>query len=86
MDEMEKEWFEHEVKFTINGRETSDRELIVLIPLRYADLFEGHEFRSKEHFSRALMYAGVANEAFYYNRPWVMEANERALKRLLEIK
>lgn len=78
--------FDKEIKFTINGRETSDREYHVLIPFRYADLFEGHEFRSKEHFSRALMYAGCANEAFYYNRPWVMERDERSLKRLLDIK
>ena len=78
--------YHKEVNFKINGRETSDEKLLVTIPERYADLFEGYDFGSKEHFSKALMYAGCANEAFYYDRWWLVQQNERSLRNILGIK
>ena len=80
---------EFEVKpicFTIAGQERSDEYYMVAIPTRYQDLFEGHDFPSLEIFKRALMHAGVANEAFYYNRPWIQEDAEKSMKRCLAAK
>jgi hypothetical protein len=81
-NEATREWEERPVRFTIAGRQTSDEDMLVQIPMEYADLFEGHEFPSMERFSKALMHAHVAEEA--YGRPWVAEEAERSLKRCLE--
>ena len=68
------------INFKINGEEFTDKQLLVCIPERYADLFEGNEFHSDEQFSRAIMYAGCAREALIYKCPWKFEEYDRCLK------
>ena len=85
-NEETKEFEDAPIRFTIAGEERSDDYYLVSIPARYAELFEGHDFPSLEIFKRALMHASVANEASYYNRPWVQEDAEKSMKRCLEVK
>ena len=75
--------YDREIHFKINGRDWTDDRLLVSIPSRYADLFEGVNFPSKDLFSRALMFANCAEEAIYYKMDWVYEQDERDLKSLL---
>ena len=75
--------FGNEVKFKINGKETSDEKMLVLIPARYKKLFEGHDFADVHDLSMALMHANCAAEAFYYNRPWKVQEYENDLKAVL---
>lgn len=75
--------FDREIGFTVNGRETSDERLLVSIPRKYADLFEGHIFKDMHDLSMALMHASCADEAEYYNRPWKVEEYEHDLMMVL---
>lgn len=75
--------YDREIRFTVAGRATSDENLLVSIPVRYADMFEGHSFNTMHDLSMALMHASCAAEAFYYNRPWKAEEYEGDLKRVL---
>lgn len=75
----------NEIRFTVSGRQTSNDELMVLIPRRYADLFDGHEFKDMHELSMALMHASCAEEARDYNRPWKVQEYEGDLKRTLNI-
>ena len=84
-NEETKEFEEVEVKFTIGGKEWSDERLMVAIPVHYRDLFENHDFPNMEIFRRALMYASCANEARYYNRPWITQRDEISLRKCLEL-
>lgn len=72
-----------EISFKVAGNETSDERLLICIPRRYADLFEGAEFEDMHHLSMALMHAGCADEARYYNRPWKVQEYEGDLMRTL---
>lgn len=74
------------IRFTVAGQERSDEYYMVMIPARYQDLFEGHDFPNLEIFRRSLMHASVASEAFEYRRPWVQEDAERSMKKCLELK
>lgn len=69
--------------FKINGKTYTDDDLLVCIPSHYKPLFEGHEFPNRELFSRALMFAGCAAEARYYNRMAACERDEAELDRVL---
>lgn len=71
------------VNFTVNGRQTTDEEMIVVIPERYKDLFEGHAFESMHDFSMALMFAGCAFEAWIAGSAWKVYQCERDLKSVL---
>lgn len=73
-----------EIKFTVAGRETSNEDLMVLIPSEYKALFEGHNFKDMHDLSMALMHASCASEARDYNRPWKVQEYEGDLKRVLE--
>lgn len=73
------------LRFKIAGIDKTDDDYLVSIPLHYASQFEGHNFPTLDIFRRALMYAGVANEARYNNRPWIVQQNEISLKKCLEI-
>lgn len=79
-----KQFEEKPIKFKINGIESSDEDYLVSIPTRYVQLFEGHDFPSLEIFRLALMFASCASEAYYYNRPWVVEQDERSLMECLK--
>lgn len=70
--------------FQINGIDRTEDDYLVLIPRRYKDKFEGHNFPTLEIFRQALMFANCANEAHYYNRPWVWEQDERCLAECLK--
>lgn len=83
-NEATRDWEERPVRFTIAGRQTSDEDMLVRIPEKYVEMFEGHQFPTMHLFSMALMHAHVAEEAGYYGRPWVAEDAERSLKRCLE--
>ena len=73
------------VNFKIAGKSWTSDDMLVVIPCRYKELFEGHSFRDKETFSRALMFASCAAEAWYYDRNWVAERDERSLKEVLAL-
>lgn len=75
--------YDREIRFKIGEREWSDDKLMVCIPRRYADMFEGKHFKNKEHFSRCLMFASCAAEAYYYDRPWIQQRDELSLKEAL---
>lgn len=72
-----------EIFFKIDGEETSDKTLLVSIPSRYADMFEGYNFRDAKHLSQALMFVGCANEAFNYRNPWKLADYEDCLRNCL---
>lgn len=74
-----------EVRFSIAGRETSDDELLVLIPSQYKDWFEGHNFKSMHDLSMALMHASCAAEVSYYRRGWKVEEYEQDLRHVLAL-
>ena len=76
--------FDREIHFKIGNRDWTDESLMVCIPYHYADLFEGAAFKDKDHFSRALMFASCAAEARYYDRPWIVERDERSLMECLK--
>jgi hypothetical protein len=69
--------------FTVANKTYTDEDLLILIPIHYKDLFEGHAFRDMAHLSRAVMFANCANEARYYRRPWLVEQNEKELQHQL---
>ena len=75
--------FDREIHFKVEGRETSDERLLVLIPRQYADLFEGHEFHTRYDFDLALMNAHCADEAQCYGWDWRKEEYERELRWVL---
>lgn len=76
---------DREIYFTIDGRLTSDERMLVLIPRKYADMFDGHVFKTMHDFSMALMHASCAAEAEYYRRPWKVEEYENDLRNVLAI-
>ena len=84
-NEKTEQWEDRPIHFTVNGVDRPDEWYNIMIPRRYLELFENHNFPSKDVLSRALMHAGCANEAYYYNRPWKVEEYERALKKCLEL-
>lgn len=55
--------FDREIKFTIAGKETSDERLLVSIPRKYADDFEGRKFPTRDAFNVAIMFAHAADAA-----------------------
>lgn len=72
------------IRFTIDGKEWTDDQLLVAIPHRYADWFDGASFKSRTVFNRALMFASCAAEAVYYGRDWLVERDEAELKRCFD--
>ena len=72
------------VTFKVAGKVTSDDQLLIMIPRRYRDMFEGCEFLDMHELSMAVMHASCANEARYYNRPWKVEEYEHDLMRVLK--
>ena len=84
-NEITKEWEDSPIHFQIAGVDKTDDDYLVSIPAHYVPKFEGHNFPSLEIFKRALMFAGCANEARYYNRPWIVERDERCLEKCLEL-
>ena len=72
--------YDREIHFKIGDRDWTDNKLMVCIPSRYADMFEGVRFKNKEQFSRALMFASCAAEAVDYKRPLIVERDEISLR------
>ena len=60
---------DREISFTIGGRRFTPDNLMVCIPQRYADKFDGREFEDMHEFSMALMFASSANESAFYGDP-----------------
>ena len=75
----------HEVHFKIAGEDKTDKQLFVIIPSRYVDLFEGVNFPSIDLFSKAIMYAECAVEAFNYRCMWKFEDHDWSLKKVFAI-
>lgn len=71
------------IHFMVEGRKTTDEDMLVSIPSQYADEFDGHEFETMHDLSMALMHAGCAAEAAYYRRPWKVEEYEKDLRAVL---
>lgn len=71
------------IHFKIGDRDWTDDTLMVCIPCRYADMFDGVCFKNMAQFSRALAFASCAAEAFYYDRPWLVVRNENSLRECL---
>ena len=71
------------IHFMVEGRSTSDEDMMVSIPRQYADEFEGRNFETMHDLSMALMHASCAAEATYYRRPWKVEEYENDLKAVL---
>ena len=71
------------INFTIAGKAWTDDDLMVVIPSRYREMFEGHNFKTMHDFDLARMFASCADEAWYYNKPWRAEDDERSLRRVL---
>ena len=67
------------VSFRVNGRKTTDEDLLVLIPVEYKPMFEGHNFPDMHTLSMALMHANCAAEARYYGRLFKVEEYENDL-------
>ena len=79
-----KEFENKPIHFQIADVDRTDDYYNVLIPYYYVNMFEGHSFPSLEIFKQALTFANCANEARYYNKPWIVKENERCLKKCLE--
>ena len=80
-----RKWEDKPIHFKIGAVDKTDDDYLVSIPAHYVELFEGHDFPSLEIFRRALMFANCANEARYYNKPWLTERDERSLRECLEL-
>lgn len=72
------------VTFKIAGADKSEDDMMVVIPQRYKEQFDGHDFPSLEIFRQALMFANCAAEARYYNATWRVEQDERCLAECLK--
>lgn len=71
------------VNVIINGKAYQTDDLCVNVPDKYADMFEGHNFKDMHTFSMALMFANGAQEAIFHDAPFIFMKNDRALKAAL---
>ena len=63
----------------IGDKNYSMNDLLVVIPEQYSDIFRKVRFANMGEFSRALMFARCAEEARFYNKPWLQRENEISL-------
>ena len=59
-----------EVRLFVGEDEYTSGQLLVVIPNRYKDLFDGARFEDMHHLSQALGAARIAQEARRYDNPF----------------
>jgi hypothetical protein len=73
------------IKFKVNGKYTNNEEMGIVIPERYAHLFNNHNFKDIHNLSMALMFANCAFEAMVYNNNFKLREHENNLKNIMEV-
>ena len=72
------------VNVIINGTHFETEALNVTIPTKYRPEFEGHSFKTMTEFSKAIMFASCAAEAFDHQAFSRYVRDEKTLRNILK--
>ena len=72
------------VNIIINGTHFDTDTLLVSIPTKYRPEFEGRSFKNMTEFSKAIMFASCADEAFSHQAYARYMRDEQTLRNILK--